>query len=325
MNTQQPIVAVNDVHVSFGDVRALTGASLSIDAGTVYGLLGANGAGKTTLINVPSTLLRPDRGTASINGTDVTQDPQKVRRSIGLAGQFAAVDDYQTGFENVEMVGRLYGLGKADARRRSREVLDRFQLLVQISTFGAGQTAIGLTEDLSNGVISRFRSLPMARSAVLAGRTLADLIRNAFAISLMIVVGFAIGFRYQTTLPRFIGGVALVLLFAYSLSWVMAAIGLKVRSPEAANTAVFLPVFPFVFASAVFVPPETMPSWLETFAEHQPVTIVAQAASGLMLGEGTLGPGQTVAGQVLLAVARCVGITLVAAPLAVRVYRRSAT
>ncbi len=105
MNTQQPIVAANDVHVSFGDVRALTGASLSIDAGTVYGLLGANGAGKTTLINVLSTLLRPDRGTARINVTDVTHDPQKVRRSIGLALQFAAVDDDQTGFENVEMVG----------------------------------------------------------------------------------------------------------------------------------------------------------------------------------------------------------------------------
>ncbi|MEO6651943.1 MAG: ABC transporter permease [Ilumatobacteraceae bacterium] len=198
-------------------------------------------------------------------------------------------------------------------------------LLVQISTFGAGQTAIGLTEDLSNGVISRFRSLPMARSAVLAGRTLADLIRNAFVISLMIVVGFAVGFRYQTTFPRFVGGVAIVLLFAYSLSWVMAAIGLKVRNPEAANTAVFLPVFPFVFASAVFVPPKTMPSWLATFAEHQPVTIVAQAARGLMLGQGALDPGQTVVGQVLLAIVWCLGITLVAAPLAVRVYRRSAT
>ncbi|MEO6651944.1 MAG: ATP-binding cassette domain-containing protein [Ilumatobacteraceae bacterium] len=128
MNPQPPIVAVDDVHVSFGDVRALTGASLAIDRGTVYALLGANGAGKTTLINVLSTLLRPDRGTATIGGADVTRDPQVVRRSIGLAGQFAAVDDYQTGFENVEMVGRLYGLSKADARQRAREVLDRFQL-----------------------------------------------------------------------------------------------------------------------------------------------------------------------------------------------------
>ena len=123
-------------------------------------------------------------------------------------------------------------------------------LLVQISTFGAGQTAIGLTEDLTNGVIDRFRSLPMARSAVLAGRTLADLIRNTFVLSLMLIVGFVLGYRYQTSFLQFIGGVAIVLLFSYALSWVMAAIGLKVANPEAAQTAVFLPVFPFVFASS---------------------------------------------------------------------------
>ncbi|MEZ5219371.1 MAG: ABC transporter permease [Ilumatobacteraceae bacterium] len=198
-------------------------------------------------------------------------------------------------------------------------------LLVQISTFGAGQTAIGLTEDLSNGVIDRFRSLPMARSAVLAGRTLADLIRNAVVLSLMLIVGFVIGYRYQTNFLRFLAGVGLVLLFAYALSWVMAAIGLKVANPEAAQTAVFLPVFPFVFASAVFVPPATMPSWLKAFAEHQPVTIVAQAARGLMLGQGALDPGQTVSGQVLLAIVWCVGITAVAAPFAVRIYRRSSS
>jgi ABC transporter DrrB family efflux protein len=198
-------------------------------------------------------------------------------------------------------------------------------LLVQISAFGAGQTAIGLTEDLTNGVIGRCRSLPMARPAVLAGRTIADLIRNALVLSLMLVVGFAIGYRYQTSFPEFVAGVAIVLLFAYALSWVMAAIGLKVANPEAAQTAVFLPVFPFVFASAVFVPPSTMPSWLQGFAENQPVTIVAQAARGLMIGEGALEPGQTVGSQVLLAVLWCVGITVVAAPLAVRVYRRSAS
>ncbi len=197
-------------------------------------------------------------------------------------------------------------------------------LLVQISTFGAGQTAIGLTEDLSNGVIDRFRSLPMARPAVLAGRTLADLIRNVAVLTLMLIVGFGVGYRYQTSFLRFVAGVAIVLLFAYALSWVMAAIGLKVANPEAAQTAVFLPVFPFVFASAVFVPPSTMPSWLQAFAENQPVTIVAQAARGLMLGQGALDTGQTVNGQVLLAVAWCIGITAIAAPIAVRIYRRSA-
>lgn len=196
-------------------------------------------------------------------------------------------------------------------------------LLVQISVFGAGQTAIGLTEDLSKGVIDRFRSLPMDRSAVLSGRTLADLIRNTAVISLMLVVGFVIGYRYATSLAEFVAGVLVVLLFAYSLSWVMAAIGLKVANPEAAQTAVFLPVFPFVFASAIFVPPQTMPSWLQGFAEHQPVTVVAEAARGLMLGPGALEPGQTVGGQVLLAIGWSAAIAIVAAPIAIRIYRRS--
>ncbi|MDH4279812.1 MAG: ATP-binding cassette domain-containing protein [Acidimicrobiia bacterium] len=136
------IVEVVDVHKSFGDVNALAGASLSIPAGTVYGLLGANGAGKTTLINVLSTLLIPDRGTAKIRGVDVTVDPGTVRRSIGLAGQFAAVDEYLTGHENVEMIGRLYGLSLRDARRRAKEVLDRFNLVDasnrKVSTYSGG-------------------------------------------------------------------------------------------------------------------------------------------------------------------------------------------
>jgi len=103
----------------------------------------------------------------------------------------------------------------------------------------------------------------------------------------------------------------------------MAALGLKVANPEATQTAVFLLVFPFVFASAVFVPVATMPSWLQPFAEHQPVTVMVEAARGLMLGEGALSPGQTVAGQVGVALLWCAGIFAVAAPLAVRAYRRS--
>ena len=196
-------------------------------------------------------------------------------------------------------------------------------LMVQISTFGAGQTALGLTEDLSNGVIDRFRSLPMARSAVLAGRTFADLVRNAFVMTLMLGMAFAIGFRWKTSFLGFLGGVVLVLLFSYALSWVMATIGLLVRNPEAAQSAVFLPVFPFVFASAVFIPTQTMPGWLQAFANNQPITIIANAMRGLMVGPELLLPGQTVAGQVGLALLWIAGITVVFAPLAVRVYRRA--
>lgn len=196
-------------------------------------------------------------------------------------------------------------------------------LMVQISAFGAGQTAMGLTEDLANGVIDRFRSLPMARSAVLAGRTLADLARSVFVMGLMMLIAFLIGFRWQTSLLGFLAGFAVIMLFAYALSWIMATLGLLVKNPEAAQSAVFLPVFPFVFASAVFIPVQTMPGWLQAFANNQPVSKVAQAARGLMVGEASLQPGQTVAGEVAIAMAWIVGIVAVFAPLAVRVYRRA--
>ena len=196
-------------------------------------------------------------------------------------------------------------------------------LLIQVAVFGSGQTAIGLTDDLSKGVIDRFRSLPMARSAVLGGRTLSDLIRNAFVICLMLAVGFLIGFRYQTSFARLVAAFLVVLAFAYALSWVMATVGLLVKSPEAAQSAVFLPTFPLVFASSIFVPTASFPSWLRGFAAHQPVTVIANALRGLILGKGALPPGQTVGGDVILALAWAFGIAIVFAPLAVRIYRRA--
>ncbi|HWH33252.1 MAG TPA: ABC transporter permease [Egibacteraceae bacterium] len=196
-------------------------------------------------------------------------------------------------------------------------------LLVQISTFGAGQTAIGLTEDLAKGVVDRFRSLPIARSAVLAGRTLADVVRNSFVLALMLAVGFLIGFRPQTDVPRFLAGFGMVMLFTFSLSWVMATVGLKVRSPEAAQSAAFIPIFPLVFASSVFVPTQTMPDWLRAFADHQPITVITNALRGLMLGEGALLPGQTVGGTVVAALAWMAGISVVFGFLAVRTYRKA--
>ena len=196
-------------------------------------------------------------------------------------------------------------------------------LLIQIAAFGASQTALGLTEDLSKGVIDRFRALPMSRAAVLTGRTLADLIRNAAVLSLMLAVGFLIGFRYQTSFPRFLAGFALALVFAFALSWVMATIGLYVRNPEAAQSASFLPVFPLVFASSVFTPTETMPDWLRVFADNQPITVVADAIRGLMLGQQALARDQTVGGEVLLALTWLVGIVVVFSYLAVRAYRRA--
>jgi len=124
-----PIIRVEGaVKVFRGGVRALDGLDLTVEPGIVYGLLGPNGAGKTTLIRILATLLRPDAGVVRVAGIEVRRDPDRVRTRIGLAGQYAAVDDHLTGRENVEMVGRLYGLSRRDARRRAAETLARIQL-----------------------------------------------------------------------------------------------------------------------------------------------------------------------------------------------------
>lgn len=196
-------------------------------------------------------------------------------------------------------------------------------LILQSLLFGASQTAVGLTEDLAGGSIDRFRSLPMARSAVLGGRTLADLARNTVVMTLLLVIGVGLGFRYQTSLAGVVAGVAIALLFAYAMSWAMATVGLLVRNPEAAQSAVMVPLFPLIFASSVFLPTQTMPGWLQAFADHQPITIVVNAARALMLGEGALLTGQSVGGQVLLALAWTAGIAVVFVFTAVRMYRRA--
>jgi len=197
-------------------------------------------------------------------------------------------------------------------------------ILVQTAVFGATATALGLTEDLGAGVIDRFRSLPMARSAVLAGRTIADLVRNTFVNGLMLVVGFLMGWRFEQGIPRMLLGVALALLFGYAFSWVMATIGLVAKTPEAAQSAGFLPIFPLVFASSVFVPTASMPDWLQVFAENQPVSIIANAVRSLMIPEEALLPlGLDQATLIWQSFAWIAVIVAVFGPLSVRQYRRS--
>jgi ABC transporter DrrB family efflux protein len=196
-------------------------------------------------------------------------------------------------------------------------------LLAQFALFGGAGTASGLAEDLTNGVLDRFRSLPMADAAVLAGRTLSDLLRSAVTLTLMLTVGYGIGFRPQTGLGGLLSALAVGLLFGYAWSWVMALLGLTVRSAEAVQAAVYLVVFPLAFTSSVFVPTQTMPAWLQPFAANQPVTVATNALRGLVLGQGALPPGRTVAGQVALALLWAAAITAVFAPLAVRTYRRT--
>jgi ABC transporter DrrB family efflux protein len=196
-------------------------------------------------------------------------------------------------------------------------------LLAQFALFGGSGTASGLAEDLAKGVIDRFRSLPMASSAVLAGRTLSDLVRLALTLTLMLGVGYGIGFRPQTSLLGLLGALAVGLLFGYAWSWVMALLGLLVRSAEAVQAATYLVVFPLAFTSSVFVPTQTMPGWLQPFAANQPVTVATNALRGLVLGQGALPPGRTVAGQVILALVWAAAITAIFVPLAVRAYRRT--
>ncbi|HJT36809.1 MAG TPA: ABC transporter permease [Actinomycetota bacterium] len=198
-------------------------------------------------------------------------------------------------------------------------------IFVQTVVFGSMGTAIGLATDMQSGLMERFRSLPMARSALLVGRTLADLARNVFVVILMVAVGFAVGFRIHGGLINFLAACALVLLFGYALSWVFASIGLLVGDPESAQAAAFPILAPLVFASSVFVAPTLMPGWLRGFATHQPVSVAASAVRGLALGPRLARVLTTTStgSFVLQSVAWGVGIVLVFGPIAVRRYRKA--
>lgn len=188
-------------------------------------------------------------------------------------------------------------------------------IFVQVAMFGGAATSIGLAYDLKGGIIDRFRTLPMARSAVLVGRTTADLVRNIMVLAIMIVVGTLIGFRFHTNGLNIIIGLLLILAFGYSFSWMFAAIGLWVKDPETAQTAGFLPLFPFVFASSAFVPVASMPGWLQWWATRQPVSLAVNSGRALFNNL----PAWHYIWQLMIWI---VGICVVFIPLAVRAYRR---
>jgi ABC-2 type transport system permease protein/oleandomycin transport system permease protein len=189
-------------------------------------------------------------------------------------------------------------------------------IFLQTVVFGAIATAIGLATDMKSGLMERFHALPMARSAVLSGRTLADLCRNVFVIALMGAVGFLVGWRIHTDVWGFLAAGGLVLLFGFSMSWIFATVGLAVGDPETAQAASFPILAPLVFASTAFVPLETMPSWLQPFAEHQPVSVTTSAVRALTLG----GPA---ASDVIASIVWSVSLIVVFGALSVRLYRRA--
>jgi ABC transporter DrrB family efflux protein len=581
------VLHVRGVARSFGEVVALRGVDLEVHTGEVVGLLGPNGAGKTTLVRIIATLLEADEGDVAVCGADVADDPAQVRGSLGLAGQLASVDEVLTGRENLELIGRLYGIADDDCRARAEALLvslglapaadrrvgtysggmrrrldlgatligepglllldepttgldprsrlemwdliadiarggtsvlitsqnldeverladrvivlddgtviaddtvdalrhriggqvidvavepqqldvaagalettgldarlDRSQrrlvaattgglasavdaagaligaatepnefalrnpsleeaflsltdaateraddreptenrphalpdrtrpavtrsarrdittlvgrdlkrlvrspeslffaavmpvlfvlglaavfgdlvetvlgqdyiqfllpgVLVMQITLAAGVTGVGLATDLRTGIIDRFRSLPIARTAVLAGRTTADLTRNALAAVVMVAAGFAIGYRLE---GRVLGGIAalgVALLFGYAITWVFAAVGLAVKDPEAANFLGFAPVLLFVYLSSAWVPIDTMHDAVQGFARHQPVNVTIEAVRGL--ADGTSSPGEWAA-----SIAWSIGILVVFGWVASRQFR----
>jgi ABC transporter DrrB family efflux protein len=189
-------------------------------------------------------------------------------------------------------------------------------ILVIAIAFGSANAGVGLADDLTRGMIDRFRALPMARPALLAGRTLSDAVRNTFVVLLMFAVGYAVGFRVHTGIGAAVGVLGLAVATGYCLSWISALIGLAVRDPETAGTAAILPMIPISFTSSSFVPVATMPGWLQAWAKINPVTHIVDAMRALILGGPTARP-------VLSAVAWVTAILAVTIPAAVIRYRHA--
>ena len=189
-------------------------------------------------------------------------------------------------------------------------------LFVLAIGFGASQTGVAIAEDLASGMIDRFRALPIAAGAVLAGRVAADAVRNVFVVALMIAVGSAMGFRFHAGPAAALAAVALAVAVGLALSWLNLLLGLLVRNPESAGLAGIFPVIILVFTSSTLVPVATMPGWLQAFANVNPVTALVDALRVLCLGGPAVRP-------VLEALAWIGGLLVVTAPAAILCYRRA--
>ncbi|MGZ4384184.1 MAG: ABC transporter permease [Gaiellaceae bacterium] len=189
-------------------------------------------------------------------------------------------------------------------------------IFVQTVAFGAMTTGIGLAFDMQAGLIDRFRSLPMSRSAVMLGRTLADLVRNTFVVLIMLAVGLLVGFRPQGSALGWLAATGLLLLFTFSFSWIGATIGLVVNNVEAVQSAGFIWLFPLTFASSAFVPVSTMPGWLQPFAGNQPISKIVDAVRAFVLGT-------PVGSAAWIGASWCVGVLVVFIPLSTWAYRRA--
>ena len=195
-------------------------------------------------------------------------------------------------------------------------------IFAQTIVFACGTTAIGITDDSQKGIVDRFRSLPMARSAFLSGRSLADVIYNAGIMVVLVVSGLFVGWTVRTGIGGFLAGVALLLLFAFAMSWLGIFLGLNVPTVEVANQVIFTVLFPITFISNVFVPPQTLPDWLQPIAEWNPTSTLTASLRQLW---GTPNPYATGSfpseNPVLVTLVWVAVILAVFGPLAVRRYR----
>jgi ABC-2 type transport system permease protein len=198
-------------------------------------------------------------------------------------------------------------------------------IFVQNAIFGSTTTAIGLAEDMKKGLVDRFRSLPMARSAVLVGRTTSDVAKNLILLLLVIVVAYLVGFRFQNGFLGAIGMIALVLSVGFVFSWISAVVALAIKQVEGVQAAMFTGIFPIVFVSAALVPVIGMASWIQPIAEHNPVTVWANTARVLALGDVAIptnyGP-QSLQGLIVTSLVWIAALLLVFVPIAIRMYRR---
>ena len=200
-------------------------------------------------------------------------------------------------------------------------------IFVQTVVFGSTFTGAGLAEDMTKGIIDRFRSLPMARSAVLVGRTASDIVYNSTSILVMAITGLIVGWRIRTGVIESIGGFLLLLLFAYAVSWIMAYVGLKVSSVEVVNNVSFMFIFPMTFVSNAFVLAESLPGPLETFAEWNPVSAVALAVREAFGNTGTIPTPDvwSLNNPILYTLIWVAIILAIFVPLSTRQYKRAAS
>jgi ABC-2 type transport system permease protein len=201
-------------------------------------------------------------------------------------------------------------------------------IFAQTTLFGATFTGAGIAEDMQKGVMDRFRSLPMSRSAVLVGRTLSDVVINLISVTVMALTGLAVGWRIRTSVWEAVAGFALLLFFAYAFSWIMAYVGLIVPSPEVVNNASFIVIFPLTFIANTFVPLDGLPHVLKVFAEWNPVSSVTQACRDLFGNASGGGANPSHAWPVVHPEIYTIGwallILAVFVPLSVREYKRAA-